>query len=195
MWQLYGQKTGARLECAPAWSILSCMMFKKGRFCSFFITPELLLYAKRNTAQRAFRCQLSFLKSIFWKQMIHIYVWFTQVTELLDNMNMMFVRRAGRRWFRAMDTYRKGLEGPLVDYALKVYSSHRRISNDPVEIENLKRNFCAKTWISIVFNISLTIIEIYKDVNNSLCSNISYRFNESMRNLISKNEFTHTISW
>ena len=57
---------------------------------------------------------------------------------------MMFVRRAGRRCFRAMDAYRKGLEGPLLDYALKVYSSHRRISNDPAEIEKLKEEFLRK---------------------------------------------------
>lgn len=46
---------------------------------------------------------------------------------MLENIDLAFVRRAARHCYRAMGAYRLGLEGPLLDYALKVYSSHRRI--------------------------------------------------------------------
>ena len=67
-----------------------------------------------------------------------------QVIELLDNLDIKFVRRAGRRCLRTMDAYRKGLEGPLLDFALKVYSSHRKIANDPAELQKLIVDFETK---------------------------------------------------
>lgn len=38
-----------------------------------------------------------------------------------------FIRRAERHCFRFMSGYRNGLDGALMDYCMKVYSSHRRI--------------------------------------------------------------------
>ena len=46
---------------------------------------------------------------------------------LLTKIPLAFIRRAARHCFRAMDVYRHGFDGPLLDYALKVYKSHRRI--------------------------------------------------------------------
>jgi len=37
------------------------------------------------------------------------------------------VRRQARHCYRFMSAYRMGLQGPLADYAMKKYSSHRRI--------------------------------------------------------------------
>ena len=45
----------------------------------------------------------------------------------LDNVPIQFVRRAARHCFRFMSGYRQGLEGPLLDYIMKKYTSHRRI--------------------------------------------------------------------
>jgi hypothetical protein len=42
-----------------------------------------------------------------------------------------FVRRAAIHYYRFMDCYRHGLSlGPLADYAMKKYTSHRRSTND-----------------------------------------------------------------
>jgi hypothetical protein len=44
-----------------------------------------------------------------------------------ERLPISFVRRAFRYCFRFMDGYRKGLTGPLLAYAVRVYKSHRCI--------------------------------------------------------------------
>ena len=63
----------------------------------------------------------------------------------MNYIDLKFVRRAGRRCFRAMDAYRKGLEGPLLDYALKTYSSHRRIPTEKKDLDKIRDDFDKKT--------------------------------------------------
>ena len=46
---------------------------------------------------------------------------------LLHELPIAFVRRAARYYFRFMDGYRQGLDGPLLDFSMKKYSSHRTI--------------------------------------------------------------------
>ena len=45
----------------------------------------------------------------------------------LDSVSVDTIRRNARSCFRWMDAYRKGLSTPLAQYAVKKYSSHRRI--------------------------------------------------------------------
>jgi len=45
----------------------------------------------------------------------------------LDRLPLAFVRRVSRYCIRFMDGYRAGLEGPLLDYAMKRYAKHREI--------------------------------------------------------------------
>jgi hypothetical protein len=51
----------------------------------------------------------------------------TLVPQVLDDIPIVFIRRTFRHCFRFMSGYREGLEGPLLDYAMKIYTSHRRI--------------------------------------------------------------------
>ena len=48
-------------------------------------------------------------------------------------------RRCAQHSYRFMSAYRLGLEGPLADYALKKYTSHRRIPENVVN--ELKRQY------------------------------------------------------
>jgi len=51
-----------------------------------------------------------------------------------DHLPIAFMRRAKRKCDRFMSGYREGIEGPALDYVMKVYSSHRRI---PKGVESL----------------------------------------------------------
>jgi hypothetical protein len=54
-------------------------------------------------------------------------------------MPLSFVRKASRFCLRFMSGYREKLEGPLLDYAMKVYSGHRVV---PIGVsEQLKSNY------------------------------------------------------
>ena len=48
--------------------------------------------------------------------------------QVLENLPLEFVRKVKNHCFSAMSAYRLGMEGPLLDYAIKKYKSHRRIS-------------------------------------------------------------------
>ena len=48
--------------------------------------------------------------------------------EFDETMPIAFVSRAVDHCFRFMDGYRKGLTGPVLEYAVKKYKSHRRLS-------------------------------------------------------------------
>jgi hypothetical protein len=54
-------------------------------------------------------------------------------------MPLSFVRKASRFCLRFMSGYREKLEGPLLDYAMKVYRGHRVV---PIGVtEQLKSNY------------------------------------------------------
>ena len=46
---------------------------------------------------------------------------------MLIKMPISLVRKAARHCYRFMSGYRKGLDGPLLDYTMRTYSGHRRI--------------------------------------------------------------------
>ena len=53
---------------------------------------------------------------------------------ILDTkIDTKYVRRVKQKCFRYMSGYRGNMQGPLLDYAVKKYSSHRRIPTDQVE--------------------------------------------------------------
>jgi len=49
------------------------------------------------------------------------------IPKIINSIDMPCVRRVSRYAFRYMSGYRKGLTGPLLDYAVKKYKGHRRI--------------------------------------------------------------------
>jgi hypothetical protein len=65
----------------------------------------------------------------------------TKLPDVLENqISIAFIRRAARHCYRFMSGYRMGLEGPLLDYACKKYTSHRRIPDNV--IQELMKKIC-----------------------------------------------------
>ena len=58
-------------------------------------------------------------------------------------MPVAFVRRALDHCIRFMDGYRKGLTGPVLEYAVKKYKSHRRLSSSLL-LENVEKEYLIK---------------------------------------------------
>ncbi|POG53581.1 hypothetical protein GLOIN_2v1792152 [Rhizophagus irregularis DAOM 181602=DAOM 197198] len=61
-----------------------------------------------------FHCELNFIES-------------------LNSVNLTTIRKFSRKCWCYMDLYRKGIDGKLVEYAIKKYKSHRRISECVLE--------------------------------------------------------------
>ncbi|CAG8771624.1 7277_t:CDS:2, partial [Rhizophagus irregularis] len=55
------------------------------------------------------------------------------VPESLNSVNLTTIRKFSRKCWCYMDLYRKGIDGKLVEYAIKKYKSHRRISECVLE--------------------------------------------------------------
>lgn len=53
---------------------------------------------------------------------------------LLDSIAADMIQRFARHCFRFMEGYRAGLHGPVLDYALKKYKSHRTIPECSYEL-------------------------------------------------------------
>jgi len=58
---------------------------------------------------------------------------------LFEEIPLHFVKRCARHCFRYMNGYRLSLTGPLLDYAVKKYKSHRMIP--PESVEEIKKAF------------------------------------------------------
>ena len=58
-------------------------------------------------------------------------------------MPIAFLRRALDHRFRFMDGFRKGLIGPVLEYAVKKYKSHRRLSSSLL-LENVEKEYLIK---------------------------------------------------
>ena len=56
---------------------------------------------------------------------------------------MALVPRAVDHCFRFMDGYRKGLTGPVLEFAVKKYKSHRRLSTS-LQLEKVEKDFRMK---------------------------------------------------
>ncbi len=52
-------------------------------------------------------------------------------------MAITFVRKAWRHCQQFVSGYRLGLEGPLLDFAMKKYTSHRRMSDGLLDDVNV----------------------------------------------------------
>jgi hypothetical protein len=83
-----------------------------------------------------FHCELNFIEMIWGYTKTFLrrncsYSFIDLCTALPHCLNhivpLPYFRRVSRRCYRFMDGYRKGLHGPVLDYAMKKYSSHRRI--------------------------------------------------------------------
>jgi len=83
-----------------------------------------------------YHCELNFIENIWgWLKSHHrsnCSYNFRDLSEGLPQtietgIPLAFIRRAARSCFRFMNAYRLGLVGPLLDYAVKKYSGHRRI--------------------------------------------------------------------
>ena len=66
----------------------------------------------------------------------------TRIPDALENqITISFIRRVARRCYRYMSGYREGLEGPKLDYAMKKYTSHRRVPLNIGENEEFNISF------------------------------------------------------
>jgi len=83
-----------------------------------------------------YHCELNFIENFWgWLKAYHrsnCTYNFRDLSEGLPNtienvIPISFIRRAARSCLRFMDAYRRGLTGPLLEYAMKKYSGHRRI--------------------------------------------------------------------
>jgi hypothetical protein len=60
----------------------------------------------------------------------------------IDNLPLPFVRRASRHRLRFMSGYRVGLQGPLLDFAMRAYKVHRMIPTvSDAAKEDLKKQY------------------------------------------------------
>ena len=84
-----------------------------------------------------YHCKLNFIEQ-FWgetkkelrrKTSYRLKELRTAVRNSQDNVPVSLIRKHSRRAFRFMDAYRKGLTGVAAAFAVKKYSSHRRIPN------------------------------------------------------------------
>ena len=66
------------------------------------------------------------MAQIVSQKTLHIHLK-TNLPLTIQDMPLAFIRRAARSCFRFMSAYRVGLKGPILDYAMRVYTSHRRI--------------------------------------------------------------------
>jgi hypothetical protein len=100
-----------------------------------------------------FHCELNFIEMVWCYLKAHLRKFcsyqFSDLKEKVNNVESIvpvaYIRRAARHCFRFMDCYRNGLDGPLAEYAMKTYSSHRRV---PDLVDEVKRNFAAKKGIT-----------------------------------------------
>ena len=104
---------------------------------------EIIFYPK-------FHCELNYIENIwaFVKSYLRRTCTYSfpdlqaKIPDVLENkVEVPFVRRIERHCLRFMSGYRQGLEGPLLDYAMKKYSSHRRIP------ENVTKEIIEQTFV------------------------------------------------
>ena len=90
-----------------------------------------------------YHCELNYIEMVwaYIKQYArrHCTYSFEDLKELVpiileSKIDIKYVRRVKQKCFRYMSGYREGIHGPLLDYAVKKYSSHRRIPSEAVKI-------------------------------------------------------------
>ena len=54
--------------------------------------------------------------------------------QVIKNIPLDFIKKTFEHCYRFMSGYRHGLSGPWLDFAMKTYKSHRRITNDVVTL-------------------------------------------------------------
>jgi hypothetical protein len=96
-----------------------------------------------------FHCELNFIEMIwafvkgYYRR--HCQFDFKKLREMIDEIMLEkvtkeFVRRAARHCYRFMDGYRRGMKGPLLDFAIKKFSRHRSFPNS-IEIEEITKDY------------------------------------------------------
>ena len=83
----------------------------------------------------AFHCELNYIERVWSYTKVHLrricsYSFADLEMNLpttLDTVPVATIRRYYRSCSRCMDLYRHGLHGPLLDFAMKKYTSHRRV--------------------------------------------------------------------
>ncbi len=88
-----------------------------------------------------FHCELNYIERIwaFVKNYLRRHCTFSfsdlqaKVPEFLSHLSLDLVRKVSRHCYRIMEGYRRGLVGPVLEYAVRKYKGHRRI---PCHISN-----------------------------------------------------------
>jgi hypothetical protein len=114
-----------------------------------WLTETVQLYGHDIIFYPKFHCELNYIEMIWgWLKSYHRRSCSYSYRDLKEGLPktmeeiipITFIRRALRHCLRFMSGYRIGLEGPLLDYTTKLYSSHRKIPNS-VTSEIAKKNF------------------------------------------------------
>ena len=99
-----------------------------------------------------FHCELNYIEMVWgWLKSYHrrscLYNYLILKRELpntIDNLlPITFVRKAFRHCLRFMSAYRLNLEGPLLEFSVKKYKSHRKNPAN-LNLEELKEEFKIK---------------------------------------------------
>lgn len=98
-----------------------------------------------------YHCELNYIEKVWgWLKSYlrrHCTYKFKDLQTLLpkvikEQLPLPFIRRAERHCFRMMSGYRQGFEGPLLDFTMRQYTSHRRIPNFVYDL--MKEKFAKK---------------------------------------------------
>jgi hypothetical protein len=95
-----------------------------------------------------FHCELNFIERIwgFLKARARKYCDYSfnglkaRLPKFVENLPLAYTRKVFRSCFRIMQIYTLGMEGPVLEFASKKYTSHRRIP-EGINVDDLKIEF------------------------------------------------------
>ena len=137
-----------RVEAAGRLDPMCCGIYVLSQEPDFIEQKEWLIVSKFNIIFfPEYHCELNFIEMIWgWVKGHHRRTCTYNYEDLkkrlpetfIDVISLAVIRRAARYCFRFMDGYSTGLDGPLLDYSMKKYSSHRTTPSGIIESLDLE---------------------------------------------------------